>query len=136
MKKNKSIAKLVEDVAVLMQKYVRLKAADENGYCQCVTCGKVGHWKELQGGHYIPRGNQSTKILEENIHPQCVHCNHFDKENAKIAYTRWMDNYYGVEFVRELEILATKPRKYYRDEVDEIKQDLLEKIRELENESQ
>jgi hypothetical protein len=38
-KKTKTIAKEVDDVAKLMQKLVRLKAADDNGYVKCCTCG-------------------------------------------------------------------------------------------------
>ena len=38
-KKKKSIAKQVEEVTVQVQKYVRLKAADDDGRVACVTLG-------------------------------------------------------------------------------------------------
>ena len=130
-KKSKSIAKLVEDAAKELQLLVRLKAADDNGYVSCVTCGETRHYKDgMQGGHYIPRGKTATKILEENVHPQCVSCNKYRAEAAKIAYTRWMDNYYGPEFVKELEEMAKQPKKWYRAEVEEIIKDFREQIRE------
>ena len=40
-RKKRTIAQEVEAAAKLLQKYVRLKASDDNGYCTCVTCGKV-----------------------------------------------------------------------------------------------
>ena len=43
--KRKTIAQEVDKAAVLLQKLVGMKAADDYGYCQCVTCGKVDHYK-------------------------------------------------------------------------------------------
>jgi hypothetical protein len=58
-----------------LQKLVRLKAADDNGYCECVTCGKIAKYTEMDGGHYIPKGHSSYwALVEENIHPQCKGC--------------------------------------------------------------
>lgn len=91
----------MEDAAVILQKYVRLKAADENGYCTCVTCKKVSHWKELQGGHFIKRKHISTKLMEENVHPQCGYCNGHLRGND-ILYTLYMVDMYGREFVDDL----------------------------------
>ena len=55
-KKTKSIAKLVDEAAVLLQLLVRLKAADDNGYVKCRTCDSVMHYKDgMQGGHFISR---------------------------------------------------------------------------------
>ena len=135
MKKKKSIAKLVDELAVLKQKLVRLKAADEHGYCTCVTCGVRKHWKEMQGAHFISRKWTATKLMTENIHPCCPKCNGPLNGNM-IQYTLYMQDTYGREFVEELETLKHQTKKYTRAEVEEIKQDLLEKIRELENESQ
>ena len=47
-----------------LQKLVRLKAADDNGYCECVTCGKIAKYTEMDGGHYIPKGNSSYWALD------------------------------------------------------------------------
>ena len=71
LKKLKTVAKLREEAAVLLQKLVRMKAADENGLAECVTCGKRQHYKEMDGGHFISRKWTATKLVEENVHPQC-----------------------------------------------------------------
>lgn len=119
-RKTKSIAKLVEDAAVLMQLLVRVKAADDNGYVSCVTCGATRHYKDgMQGGHFIGRKWLATKLMEENIHPQCSCCNGPLKGNT-IQYTLYMQDTYGREFVEELETLKHKSRKYHRAEVANI----------------
>ena len=129
-KKLKSISKLVDAAAVLMQKYVRMKASP-TGYTTCVTCGVIKHWSEMQGGHFISRKWLATKLLEENIHPQCPCCNG-PKQGNMIQYTLYMQDTYGREFIEELELLKHQSRKYYRDEVMEIIAELKAKIKELE----
>lgn len=121
--KRKTISKLVEEAAVLLQKLVRMKAADDSGYCKCVTCDTVKIWNDgMQGGHFIDRGHMMTKLLEENIHPQCAYCNSkFSNQGiVKARYTIYMQEMYGADFVDEM--LATKgqEKKYYRDEVEKI----------------
>lgn len=132
-RKSKTIAKLVDEAAVLTQKLVRLEAADNEGYATCFTCGVRRHWKELQGGHFIGRKWLATKLMKENIHPQCPCCNGPLKGNM-IQYTLAMIEMYGKEFVEELEILKHDSRKYYRAEVEEIKKDLSAQIKSLESE--
>lgn len=131
-KKTKTIAKLVDEAAELTQKIVRLEARDENGYVSCVTCGKTRQWNDgMQGGHFIGRKWLATKLMKENIHPQCSCCNGPLKSNP-VQYTLFMIDTYGRDFVDELEVLKHQSRKYYRSEVMEIIKNLRERIRELE----
>jgi len=134
-KKTKSIAKLVDDAAVLLQKLVRLKAADENGYANCVTCGANKHWKELQGGHFISRRYTATKLLEENIHPQCSGCNGPRAKDGVVTvqYTNYMTDFYGREFVDELLVMKNITKKYTRDEISSISKALKEQIKDIES---
>ena len=128
-KKTKTIAGLVEDAATILQRIVRMKAADESGYCQCVTCGKVGHWKEMDGGHYISRTYTQHKLLEENIHPQCKGCNRFGHK-CHDDYSRYMRETYGTEFVDWLSDTKRQTKKYYRSEIEDLIAEL--KVREKE----
>lgn len=90
-----------------MSQYIRQKYADRNGYVKCVSCGKVDHWKEMDAGHFRSKGNGSgTEFVEENVHPQCVNCNRFIAEDAKIRYTTFMIDTYGREKIEELEAQA------------------------------
>ncbi len=118
-KKLKSIAALRNDVAELVQRLVRLKEADEHGFCQCWTCSARKHWKQMQGGHYIERGKSATKMLEENIHPQCQQCNQWGmkKTSVVLEYRNKMIDFYGADFVVWLEQESKRVVKHERGEL-------------------
>lgn len=111
----KTIGELTDEAAKLLQKIVRLEAADINGFCQCVTCDKHDHWTNMQGGHFISRGNAATKLDPRNINSQCSGCNLHGMKvgNAESVYHGWMINRYGKEVVDEM--LATKGKVYKWD---------------------
>lgn len=132
--KTKTLAKVLDDTAVLMQKYVRLKDFVSNGgFCKCVTCGKTGHWKEFDGGHFISRTYTIHKILEKNIHPQCKGCNRFGHK-CHDDYSMYMIDTYGEDFVRELIDTKRISIKRDRQELLATQKDLKQKIKDLENE--
>lgn len=134
-KKKKTIAQLTEVAAEVLQLLVRLKAADDNGYCSCVTCGVTRHYKDgMQGGHFITRGSKATKLIEENVHPQCDGCNGFGMKfhNKEAVYTLYMEDTYGREFVDELLVKKHQTKKYGRGEITDIIADFRARVREQE----
>jgi len=133
-KKAKSIARLVDEAAVLLQKLVRLKAADPNGYVRSFTSDTVLPWQEMQGSHFIQRNRTATKLVEENVHPQSSAENCYEMKTAfgVLKYRRAMVAMYGEEFVRELEDMAVHPKKYTRAEVEDIKAEFARQIKEQE----
>ena len=128
-KKQKTVAKLREEAAVLLQKLVRMKAADENGLASCVTCGKRQHYKEMDGGHFISRKWTATKLAEENIHPQCKGCNQY-ASGRHDDYSLYMVDTYGIEMVRELNDKKRELCKQNRIELEDIKVELKVRIAE------
>ena len=89
-----------------IQKLSRVAAADENGYCECVSCRQWFHWTEMDGGHFIAKGHSSFwSLRKENIHPQCKGCNGYGMKYGTAAqeYTKWMIDYYGRDFVDQME---------------------------------
>jgi hypothetical protein len=118
---------------ITLQKLVRLESADDNGYCQCVSCGKSFHWTEGDGGHYISKGCSSYWALKkENVHPQCKGCNGFGMKHGTAAnqYTLWMVDYYGRDFVDQMEADKRKPIKIYKKEYQEMIEEWNQQIRE------
>lgn len=115
------------------QKLARLQESDDNGYCQCWSCGVIKHYKEMDGGHFIPKGKGGTNMWAldlRNIHPQCKGCNGFQMKhgNAAQRYTVKMIKTYGIEFV---EILTTQNKvvKYSEWELEEMLKDLKSQIK-------
>jgi 5-methylcytosine-specific restriction endonuclease McrA len=131
-RKQLTLAQEVEKAAVLLQRYVRLKASDDNGYCTCVTCGKVDNFQAMHGGHFIPRNRSRLKLLEENIHPQCPQCNCWGMKQTHyvLRYRDYMVDNYGERRVKAFEKLAwmTSP-KFDRQEVLDFQKELKEKIK-------
>ena len=128
-KKQKTVAKLREEAAVLLQKLVRMKAADENGLATCVTCGKRQHYKDMDGGHFISRKWTATKLVEENVHPQCKGCNQY-ASGRHDDYSLYMVDTYGIEMVRELNDKKRELCKQNRIELEDIKIELKLRIAE------
>lgn len=137
--KKKTLRALIDDVAKLLQKHVRLKAAvaaDKNGFIECVSCNKWFHWKDMQGGHWIERGKQATKIMEENIHPQCKGCNQYGmrhRTHVREGYSKFMRDMYGDDFCDQMLVDSRKPIKYFRPDLEDMVKDLRKKNKELES---
>lgn len=127
-KKTVTLRGLVDDLAMALQRHVRLKAAvheNKGGYIKCVTCPAWHHWKDMQGGHWIERGKQATKLLEENIWPQCPGCNGFKMKystECRETYSRHMRDMYGDEQCDEWLRISNLPANHFRPEIeDELK---------------
>jgi hypothetical protein len=119
--KVKTIAQELDAAAVLCQRMVRLKAADDNGYCKCITCGVSKPWQQMQGGHFIERGKKATKIDETNIHPQCQQDNMWGMKNTTtvLAYRNAMIDMYGSDYVDDLVKRSKEPFKPSREWIAE-----------------
>ncbi len=94
----------------------RLEEADDDGMCECVTCGEVRHYTTVHGGHFLPKGKSRYWALEvENVHPQCKSCNNWGMRygSAAQSYTMWMEEYYGRDFVEEMIRDQRKVKKIY-----------------------
>jgi hypothetical protein len=129
-RKPKTVAKLKQEAATLLQKLVRMKYADDFGMCQCVTCNKVQHWKEMDGGHWISRSSAHL-LTEENIHPQCKGCNRF-MSGCHEQYTLFMIDTYGMDTVREMASTKRQVMKYARIDLEDMIADYKKRIKEQE----
>jgi len=106
-----------------IQLLARISAADDNGYCACVSCGLINHYKSMDGGHYIPKGSSSYWALEvENVHPQCKGCNGFGMKYGAAAqeYTLFMIDTYGRDFVENMMATKANIKKIYKSEYVEM----------------
>ena len=132
------INKLHDKAATLLQKLVRMRAADDNGIATCFTCGVKKHWKEMDGGHYIGRGTHITKLDERNLRAQCKRCNAWEmkKTTGVLAYREALIKDIGLQEVEALEGLRWKPFKWNRLELDELVEKYQQEIKELEEKLQ
>lgn len=105
----------------------RISAADGMGIAQCVSCGRQKHYKEMDGGHFIPKGSSSFWALSiENVHPQCRGCNAFGMKHGSAAqsYTLWMEDYYGRDFVDNMLKTKNNLKKIYKADYEDMLKEL------------
>ncbi len=149
VRKKKAIPKSIrEQTLAAFQKMRKMEEANDEGYVRCISCGKLMHWKESQGGHYIPRAVRATEIDPDNVWPQCPQCNGVRHGNLtdyryrlarKIGEERVkrLENlkaaYYGDEEAMEalserdrIEVVRKKGRVYYAERLEEIKKRMKE----------
>lgn len=76
MPKAKSIRQLTKIADKWFSLFIRLQAATDTGYVQCVTCGKGKHYKDhMHCGHWIVRVWMRTRYHPDNVAVQCNYCN-------------------------------------------------------------
>ena len=107
----KTISKLKKELDKWFSLYIRLREANEYGFCQCFTCGVVRHYKDgMQNGHFQSRKHLSTRFDEDNCQVQCIKCNMFS-QGEQFKFGLNLDAKHGEGFAEELEFLARKTYK-------------------------
>lgn len=115
----------------IFSEFIRLRDADKNGLCQCITCGLIRPWKQMDCGHGIGRQHKATKYSEINNHAQCKRCNGFEGGKREI-YKLEVDKRYGFGTWDKIELASRQICKrgkieievmteYYKKEVKKLK---------------
>lgn len=97
-----------------------MEAADDNGNCVCVTCGRVDHYKRFHAGHFIGGRTNAVLFDERGINPQCVRCNAYLNGNPS-RYEAWMIANHGEAVVAELREARNRVVQYTREDLCEMR---------------
>ena len=116
MPKKLTVPKLIKKLDRVFSLYIRLRDSGE-GYGKCCTCGKVGHYKEMDAGHFQTRAFHGTRYDERNVNLQCRFCNRF-REGCGPDYFLFMQDKYGDEVIDE--IRANKSGKFTTWDLEEL----------------
>lgn len=127
--KTKTLTQLIKEARKPFQQWIRLR--DKNH--SCISCGTKDSliW---DAGHFLKAELFSALIFEENnVHKQCRKCNCYLGGN-EIGYRIGLLERYGASYVISLEnmIAGIRIKKYERQELTEIKNKYLLKIKEHE----
>ena len=114
----KTISKLKKELDKWFSLFIRLRWATNEGLCQCVTCGKVSHYKKMQNGHFQSRKHLATRWNEQNCQVGCVKCNVFNY-GEQYKFSIYLDGKYGEGTAKELEYLAKQITKISRSDYEE-----------------
>ena len=111
--------------------FIRLRDANEDGMCTCITCGRMNHWKKMDCGHGIGRQHWATRYNEKNNHAQCKPCNGFEGGKREV-YKIEVDKRYGAGTWDKMELLSRvvtkKPSQF---EIDTLRNHYLELVKKM-----
>lgn len=114
--------------------YIRLRDADQNGFCKCISCGSVHKFNDCDAGHFIPKNKgNSVYFLEENVHAQCRHCNSFLHGNLYF-YGKALESKIGERALKMLEIKSKQILKYSEADYLKMISYYKEKVKEMKKE--
>lgn len=90
-------------------RYIKVRDADKDGYCTCITCGKKIKWYDstCHAGHFV--GGRGNAVLFDDafVFAQCMTCNVWNHgEQGK--YTLFIKKHYGYDDATIEEILNKK----------------------------
>ncbi len=124
-----TVKSLKKEVWDIFSEYRRRKFTSDAGFCKCVTCGRVDHWKNMQAGHYI---HGTLFLIEDIVWPQCPQCNGF-KSGMAVEYRKFLVEQLGEDNVLYYEREAKKPHRYSIYELKQFKILYSTKLKELPN---
>jgi hypothetical protein len=115
----------------VFSEFIRLRDADDEGFCKCITCGLRRHWKQMDCGHGIGRQHWGTRYDERNNAAQCKKCNGFEGGRREV-YKVEVDKRYGAGTWDLLELKSKKGKRlsdfeikvltdHYKKEVEKLK---------------
>lgn len=134
IKKKPTKSQLEKKLDTVFSQYIRLKHSDAKGYCRCISCGRLHHYKKIQNGHYMSRRYKSTRWSEDNCRPQCVGCNIFNQGNAQM-FRRGLIAQIGEQRVDLVEARARQSVcRWSSWELEQLIKDYTEKVSELKKE--
>jgi len=135
--KHKSVRKLKGECRVLLSRYVRLRDCKRTTgtleYCKCISCMRMIDYKTAQAGHLVDARHASTLFDLMNVNAQCPRCNIFLDGNI-LMYRKALVALHGEDAVNALEDRATEEKHFTVPELEKKKEDLKQKIKELEQE--
>jgi len=110
--------------------FIRLRdcGGSVDGYCHCISCGKIKTYREIQCGHYINRKHMGTRYAELNCYAQCVSCNCFDEGN-KEGMMRGIIKRHGIDALDFLDACKKLSIKYTAWELDQLAEVYKKKVK-------
>lgn len=119
--KKKKKTQLYKDLDGLFQRNRVLTETDDDGYGNCVSCGKNLFYRgsDSQGGHFIPKSVTRYNPMRwnpDNCHLQCGNCNNWKSGNL-VEYRKWMVEKYGSKHVENMENNYSGIYKWQKDEL-------------------
>ncbi len=89
---------------------------DRDANLPCISCGAVG--RQIDAGHFRPRGHMSTRWDYKNVNGQCVKCNRFESKGYE--YSLGLDARWGKGTADALHKLSLKMKSWELKELEQL----------------
>ena len=101
----KSVSQLKAIAVRHFHRFIRTRDKD----LPCISCGR---YTKLQAGHFYSAGNHpSVRFNEDNVHGQCIQCNHFLSANL-LPYRANLIKKIGQERVDKITLNVEMSKKF------------------------
>jgi hypothetical protein len=103
-------------------RFIRVRDANMNGMCKCITCEACKFFTEIDGGHF--RGGNVNAVCFDPLfcYAQCRQCNHFKGGNQAV-YREVLINLHGISVVEDFDYRWSNARlQLTRDDLLGIKE--------------
>jgi hypothetical protein len=114
----KSISKLKKELDKWFSLFIRLRDATNEGMVQCITSGRLYHYKKIHAGHFMSRRHLSTRWCEYNVQPQSAADNLFG-QGEQYKFGLALDHKYGEGTAEELQLKSRQIQKFSRVDYEE-----------------
>lgn len=93
----------------------------------CITCSNVKPIKQMQNGHFMSRGYNSTRYCDQNTAPQCYGCNVMH-QGRQYEFGIALDELYGAGTAKRMHDLAKQPHPFKKEELIRVIEESKEEI--------
>ncbi len=114
----KTISKLKKELDKWFSLYIRLRDATSEGMVQCITSGRLYHYKNIHAGHFMSRRYLATRWCELNVSAQSAADNLFG-QGEQYKFGLALDHKYGEGTAEELQIKSRQTFKMTRADYEE-----------------
>lgn len=114
----KTISKLKKELDKWFSLYIRLRDATSEGIVQCITSGRLYHYKNIHAGHFMSRRHLATRWCELNVSAQSAADNLFG-QGEQYKFSIALDSKYGEGTAEELQIKSRQTFKMTRADYEE-----------------
>jgi hypothetical protein len=124
IKKKKGVAKLKKDLWKYFALYIKQKYSVDDGWVRCYTCDaslQIGT-SNCQAGHWLPKKGYPVHYFnEDNVRPQCYHCNISLSGNTAV-FERKLKDEIGGDKVNEMyesrHESIKRTREWYEEQIN------------------
>ena len=120
--KLKTLPQLEKELWKVFSLAIRLRDAEANGMCKCITCNtSIPYYgtSNCHAGHFRSRNEKPVKYSFRNVHAQCAYCNAY-KNGEQFIYGQKIDELYGAGTAHLLYIQGKQTMKLTREYIEQI----------------